>query len=180
NLTYAPRITGVSSYEEAFEKIYSKHFDMVIVMVGSDKTAPLDICRKIKHEFNYLPVFLFLNNSSYASYFEAQKQISGLFDNVFIWNGDSTIFFTMVKLLEDQINLENDTQVGYSRVILLVEDSARYYSRFLPFIFKSVMEQTRRIIEDVSSIDELYKILRLRVRPKVLLVSSYEEAVNIF
>jgi CheY-like chemotaxis protein len=180
NLTYAPRITGVSSYEEAFEKIYSKHFDMVIVMVGSDKTAPLDICRKIKHEFNYLPVFLLLNNNSYASYFEAQKQISGLFDNVFIWNGDSTIFFTMVKLLEDQINLENDTQVGYSRVILLVEDSARYYSRFLPFIFRSVMEQTRRIIEDVSSLDELYKILRLRVRPKVLLVSSYEEALNIF
>jgi hypothetical protein len=70
--------------------------------------------------------------------------------------------------------------VGYSRIILLVEDSAKYYSRYIPLLYHCVMEQTRRIIEDVSTMDELYKVLRLRVRPKILMASNYEEAIQIF
>lgn len=170
----------MSSYEEAFEHLYTKHFDLIIVMVGVDRKVPMEISRKIRHEFNYLPIFLLLNNNTDVAYFETQKQITGLFDNIFVWNGDSKIFFTMVKLLEDYVNVDNDTKVGYSRIILLVEDSAKYYSRYLPFLFRSVMEQTRRIIDDVSTMDELYKILRLRVRPKVLLATTYEEAIDIF
>jgi hypothetical protein len=86
----------------------------------------------------------------------------------------------MVKLLEDKVNLANDTKKGLSRVILLIEDSSKYYSRYLPLLYRSVMEQTRRIIDDVSTADELYKVLRLRVRPKILLASSFEEAKSIF
>jgi len=85
-----------------------------------------------------------------------------------------------VKQLEDFVNVENDTKVGYSRIILLVEDSPKYYSRYIPLLYNCVMEQTRRIIEDVSTMDELYKVLHLRVRPKILMVVNYEEAVRIF
>ena len=85
----------------------------------------------------------------------------------------------MVKSLEDRVNAENDTRIGLSRVILLVEDSAEYYSSYLPTLYTLVMEQTQRLIEDVSS-DELYKILKMRARPKILLATTYEAALAIY
>jgi len=86
----------------------------------------------------------------------------------------------MVKLLEDHVNVKNDTRIGFSRVILLVEDSAKYYSRYLPLLYTSVLDQTKRIIDEISKMDELYKILRLRARPKVMLATNYEQAIDIF
>ncbi len=85
----------------------------------------------------------------------------------------------MVKLLEDKVNVDNDTKKGLSRVILLVEDSAEYYSSYLPMLYNLVMEQTKNLIEDVST-DELYKILKLRARPKILLASNYEDSITIY
>ena len=89
------------------------------------------------------------------------------------------MFFAMVNLLEDKVNADNDTKKGLIRIILLVEDSARYYSTYLPTLYKLVMEQTKNLIEDVSA-DELYKVLKLRARPKILLASDFEDAVSIF
>ncbi len=180
NLTTIPRITGVSSFEEALEKLYLKHFDLIIIMVGVDKKAPMDIAKRLKSLYQYIPIYLLLNNNQYISFFQGEQKRTSLIDNVFVWNGDSRIFFAMVKQLEDYVNVENDTKVGYSRIILLVEDSAKYYSRYIPLLYHCVMEQTRRIIEDVSTMDELYKVLRLRVRPKILMASNYEEAISIF
>ena len=180
NLTTIPRITGVSSFEEALEKLYLKHFDLIIIMVGVDRKAPMDIARKLKSLYKYIPIYLLLNNNQYIEFFQGEQKKTNLIDNVFVWNGDSRIFFAMVKQLEDYVNVENDTKVGYSRIILLVEDSAKYYSRYIPLLYHCVMEQTRRIIEDVSTMDELYKVLRLRVRPKILMASNYEEAIEIF
>ncbi len=84
----------------------------------------------------------------------------------------------MVKHLEDKVNVENDTELGLVKVILLVEDSEIYYSRYLPLLYNTVLEQTKRIIDDVST-DELFKVLRLRARPKILLATCYEEAVDL-
>ncbi len=180
NLTSVPRITGVSSFEEAFEKLYSRHFDLIIIMVGVDRKTPMEIAAKLKSLYKYIPIYLLLNNNQYVGYFQGEQRRASLIDNVFVWNGDSKIFFAMVKQLEDYVNVDNDTKVGYSRIILLVEDSAKYYSRYIPLLYHCVMEQTRRIIEDVSTMDELYKVLRLRVRPKILMASNYEEAIQIF
>jgi len=84
----------------------------------------------------------------------------------------------MVKHLEDKVNVEADTQQGLVKVILLVEDSEMYYSRYLPLLYSNVLEQTKRIIDDVST-DELFKVLRLRARPKILLATTYEEAMEL-
>jgi len=65
----------------------------------------------------------------------------------------------MVELLEDKVNVENDTQIGFTRVILLVEDSSDYYSRYLPMLYGLVLEQTKRLIEDAGT-DEFYKVLK--------------------
>nr|MBC8343779.1 pyruvate, phosphate dikinase [Bacteroidota bacterium] len=120
--------------------------------------------------------FFLLNNNRDISFFKDKKPT--FIDRIFVWNGDSKIFFAMIKHVEDKINVENDTRFGMVRVILLVEDSPIYYSRYLPLLYNIVLEQTKRIIDDVST-DELYRVLKLRARPKILLASNYEEAIDI-
>ncbi|MCK4288813.1 MAG: hypothetical protein KAW86_06390, partial [Bacteroidales bacterium] len=178
NLTSLPRITGVSTYDEAFEQLGTKHYDLIIIMMGSDKKMSLELSKKIKEKFPYIPIFFLLNNNADIEFFESNKKKLDYINRTFVWNGDSKIFFAMIKLVEDEINIENDTTIGLVRVILLVEDSIKFYSRYLPLLYKIVMEQTKRIIEDVST-DELYKVLRMRARPKIILTSTYEGAIKV-
>ena len=179
NLTSLPRVTGVSTEEEAYEEIQSKHYDLIIIMMGVDKRTPIVLSQKIKSDYPYIPIYLLLNNNNDISIFEQDRSKMVALDKIYVWNGDSKVFFAMVKLLEDKVNVENDTAMGFTKVILLVEDSPKYYSRYLPMLYSIVLEQTKHLIEDVST-DELYKVLKLRGRPKILLASSYEEALEVF
>jgi len=178
NLTSMPRVTGVSNYEEAMEQLTSHHFDLVILMIGNDKVTPMVIASTVKKEYPYIPIYVLLNNDREVSKFKENYPTLDNVDRLFVWNGDSSVFFAMVKHLEDRVNVDNDTQIGMVKVILLVEDSEIYYSRYLPLLYNIVLEQTRRIIDDVST-DDLFKVLRLRARPKILLVSNYEEALEV-
>ncbi len=178
NLTSFPRITGASTISQAFSLLKQKHFDLIIYMVGVDKQTPIVVSEQIKNKYPYIPIYLLLNNNSDVGYFNRKSHQFSAIDRVFAWNGDSNIFFSMIKLLEDKINVANDTRLAQVRVLLLVEDSSVYYSRYLSFLYKVLMEQTKQIIEDVSA-DELYKVLRMRARPKILLASTYEEATEI-
>jgi len=177
-LTSIPRITGVSGYEEAMEQLTSHHFDLVIIMVGVDKATPVITAGTVKQLYPYIPVYVLLNNDREAQEFRAQNTGLSDVDKLFVWNGDPGIFFAMVKQLEDKVNVDNDTRIGMVKVILLVEDSEQYYSRYLPLLYNIVLEQTRRIIDDVST-DDQFKILRLRARPKILLAGNYEEAMEV-
>lgn len=178
NLTSMPRVTGVSNYDEAIEQLNSRHFDIVILMIGADKVTPMQISSRVKRDFPYIPIYVLLNNDREVSSFKQTNPSLSYVDRVFVWNGDSSIFFAMVKHLEDKVNVENDTELGLVKVILLVEDSEIYYSRYLPLLYNTVLEQTKRIIDDVST-DDLFKVLRLRARPKILLATGYEEAMDI-
>ncbi len=179
SLTSLPRVTGVTGDEEAFNKLKARHYDMVIIMVGIHKESPMLLCKKIKDRYPYLPTFLLLNNPDDTSFIKRKKAAGIPFDNYFVWTGESKVFFAMVKLLEDKVNVDNDTRKGLTRIILLVEDSAEYYSSYLPMLYTLVLEQTRNLIADVST-DELYKVLRLRARPKILLASNWEDAITIY
>lgn len=174
NLASTPRITGVSFYDEIVPNLRKKNYDIIIVMMGSDKKLPFSILELIRSESPYLPVFLLLNNSYDIEVVEKYEGKVN-FDNVFIWNGDSKIFFAMIKMLEDRMNIDNDVARALVPVILMVEDSPKYYSRVLPALYSIIMEQTRRQIEDVNA-DELFKVLRLRARPKVIHAKSLEQA----
>jgi len=177
NLTSMPRVTGVSNYDEAIEQLNSRHFDMVILMIGTDKVTAMQVSARVRRDFPYIPIYVLLNNDREVSAFKETNPSLSNIDRLFVWNGDSSIFFAMVKHLEDKVNVENDTELGLVKVILLVEDSEIYYSRYLPLLYSNVLEQTKRIIDDVST-DELFKVLRLRARPKILLATNYEEAVD--
>jgi len=179
SLTSLPRLTGVSGDEEAFNRLKARHYDMVIIMVGLDKDVPVRLCRNIKNKYPYMPVYLLLNYPEDVELIRKQKSAGLPVDNYFVWTGESKVFFAMVNLLEDRVNVDNDTKKGLTGVILLVEDSAEYYSSYLPLLYTLVMEQTRNLIEDVSA-DELYKVLKLKTRPKILLALNWEDAVTIF
>jgi hypothetical protein len=131
SLTSVPRITGVSSAEEALIQLKAKHYDLVIFMVGVDKTLPVSISAQIRKEFSYIPIYALLNNNSDVAYFTSVSERFKTIDRVFVWNGESKVFFAMIKLLEDKINIENDTRVGLVRVLLLVEDLNTIHDTFL-------------------------------------------------
>jgi CheY-like chemotaxis protein len=178
NLTSLPRITGVSSESEAFENLAEKDFDLVIFMVGMDKITPLRLSKKIKQSYPDTAIFMLLNNNHDVKQF-SQYELEGYFDRIFIWNGESRIFFAMIKYLEDMKNVAVDTSLAAIRLILLVEDSPIYYSRYLTHLYKIIFLQTSKLVNEFSS-DDLYKVLKLRVRPKLLLATNYEDAMQYF
>ncbi|MCT4646622.1 MAG: hypothetical protein N4A74_16660, partial [Carboxylicivirga sp.] len=122
HLTQVPRVTGVTTYDEAMSKLNEKHFDLIIVMVGVEKKSPMALSQMVKKEYPYIPIFMLLNNDSDIPYFQARQRELGVLDEIFVWNGDPKVFSSMVFHLEDKVNVENDTEIGLARVILLVED----------------------------------------------------------
>ncbi len=178
NLFSAPRVTSVTTNGEALELLNKNKYDMVILMAGLDKDKPIRLSKKIKEAFSSMPILLMVNNNHDIKYFNNETSPNGPIDKIFVWNGDSRVFLAMIKYVEDRANLENDVKVGDVRVILLVEDSQIYYTRYLPLLYSIVMMQTQNILSEETE-DRIHKILKMRVRPKIILVSTYEDAVDI-
>ncbi|MDD4226020.1 MAG: PEP/pyruvate-binding domain-containing protein [Mariniphaga sp.] len=178
NLYAAPRFTSVNSTEDALLKLEHRDFDLIIVMAGLDKDASVDTARALGKLRPRIPLLLLANNNSDLHYFQAEGRKFDFIDRIFVWNGNSNVFLAMIKYIEDKKNLARDTQNGNVRIVLLVEDSIQYYSRYLPMLYTTIMTQTQILIQEDAK-DELHKILRMRARPKVILVDNYEEAVKI-
>ena len=179
NISSAPRITSVFSVDDAIEEIKSGRFDLVIVVTGIDKDLPRELSSKAKEVNPQLPVLLLINNNKQISLYAGMKDSLTDIDKMFVWNGDSSIFLAMIKYIEDSINVSSDTLNGDVRVILVVEDSIRYYSRYLPLLYSVIISETHRLISG-EDVDARYKLLKMRARPKVLLASTYEEAVRLY
>ncbi|MCK9411717.1 MAG: pyruvate, phosphate dikinase [Prolixibacteraceae bacterium] len=179
SLFSVPRITGVSSAEEALSLLETSNFDLVILMAGMDREAPVILSEQIRARKESLPIYLLLNKKSDIKYFEELVPTIRSVDKLFVWNGDSLILFAIVKSTEDKANVENDTKIGLVRVILLIEDSPLYYSKYLQFLYDIVFSQVQQLLPEVEK-NELDKISKMRSRPKILLARNYEEAVAIF
>lgn len=179
SLFSTPRITGASTSEEALELLETTHFNLVILMAGVDREAPINLSEQIKDKHENLPVFLLLNRKSDINYYEELVPTIRSVDKLFVWSGDSLILFAMVKLAEDKVNVENDTRVGLVRVILLIEDSPDYYSKYIQMVYDIVFNHINQLLPEVEK-NELDKISRMRSRPKILHARNYEEATAIF
>jgi hypothetical protein len=175
NLSTAPRITNVPTGKEAIEILQDKSFDMVITMSKIGEVCPYDLSKYVKSEFPDTPVLLLVNSTEELADFEPENLQH--IDEVFLWNGNSKLFIAMIKCMEDRMNLDYDTKQGMVRVILLVEDSIHFYSRFMPLLYSIIMQQTQRLISEETN--DLNKRLRMRARPKVILVHDYESAVEV-
>jgi hypothetical protein len=174
-----PRITGVTTSEEALELLDTARFDVVILMVGIDKETPVELSSAIKEKRPDLPIYLLLNQKSNIKYFEELVPKLKSINKLFVWSGNSQIFFAIVKSTEDEANVENDTRIGLVRIILLVEDSAQYYSKYLQMLYSIVFGQVQQVLPEVEK-NELNKICKMRSRPKILLAKNYEDAMYIF
>lgn len=178
NLYAAPRFTSVNSAEDALLTLEHRDFDLIIVMAGLDKNAAVETARALGNLRPRIPLLLLANNNSDLHYFQAEGRKFDFIDRIFVWNGNSNVFLAMIKYIEDKKNVARDTQNGNVRVILLVEDSIQYYSRYLPMLYTTIMTQTQILVQEDAK-DELHKILKMRARPKVILVDNYEDAVKI-
>lgn len=174
-----PRITGVTSSTEALELMDSTRFDLAILMVGLDTKATIDLSEQIKLRQKDLPVYLLLNQKNNLKYFESLVPTMPSIDKLFVWGGNSQILFSIVKSIEDNANVENDTKIGLVRVILLVEDSAEYYSKYLRLLFSIVFNQVQKLLVEEDR-NEINKISKMRQRPKILHARNYEDAMYFY
>ncbi len=179
NLTNAPRVTHVVSGARALEEIETRSFDLVVLMLRIEDITPWDLSKSIKTAQNNLPVLLLLkDNAEIAMLRVGWDGPTRSIDQVFVWNGDSRIFVAMIKYIEDAKNVDNDTRVGLVRVILLVEDSIRACSRYLPVLYSEIMKQTQRLIFE-EKLNPTRKVLRMRARPKILVADNCNDAMAI-
>ncbi len=179
NLNSIPRVTCAYTEESALDLFREGRFDLVIIMASLDFDMPLKLAASMRHIWPDIPILLMVTNNSSLAMLDTSRPELSAFNRVFVWNGYSKLFVGMIKYIEDWRNVEIDTRTGEVRVMLLIEDSVRYYSRYLPVLYKVVLRQTQLLVEEERS-TETYKLLSIRARPKILLASSYEEALNIF
>jgi hypothetical protein len=178
DLSTAPLITTVPFSEEVIDTLEEKHFDLVIIVLRFSELTAHGLTAKIKEAFPNMPVFLLLNKQSYVDLVQKEAERMKIFDGIFLWTGDAKLFLAMIKLIEDRMNVEYDTQHGHVRVVLLVENAIDYYSTFIPIFYSSAMKLTQELIE--SELDIMNKRYRMRTRPKILLANNYEEAMKIY
>jgi len=176
NLRFIPRITRVSSSDEAFKLLQEKRFDLVLMTPHIPDMGIFEFAEKVKKIKKKIPVIL-LSYEPVTEEFLIKVRNSKSIDRVFYWFGDKKILLAIVKYIEDKKNLKNDTKYGVS-YILLIEDSPWYYSYFFPILYSEILEQTRRLLKD--SANDLQRFLRIRARPKIILVDSFEEAKRVF
>ena len=179
DLSNVPRITNASDEKEAEMLLSQKYFDFVIITMRTQNLSPFELAQRIKNINPDLPIFLLLYDNSDIVLVNQMRDKIDIFEKVFVWNRETKIFLAIIKYFEDKKNCANDTEVGLVRVILLVENSIRYYSRYLPILYTEIIKQTQRLITK-DNLDGVKKILRMRARPKVLLAVSYEEAIELY
>ena len=175
-LRYPPRFTQVASLEEAEAEMESGSYDLLICMPGTDNNDVFDIARLIKERYPQVPIVV-LTPFSHGVNRRMQQEDLSIFEYVFCWLGNTELLLSIIKLMEDKMNVEHDTQSGV-QMILLVEDNIRFYSSFLPLLYKFVLQQS--LLFASEALNAQLEQLRMRGRPKIVLARSYEEAYTLW
>ncbi len=178
SLTAQPTITRVSTRAQALERLAQRRFDMVITIGQVGDVPASEFGARVKKLHPGLPVVLIAFEMRELHAIEGGPIGIPNIDRTFLWRGDVRLFLAIIKLVEDRLNVERDTRVGGVRTLILVEDSVPFYSIYLPMIFTEMMRQTELLIEQSVNLGQ--RLLRRRLRPRVLMASTYEEAVSLF
>ncbi|MFV0472472.1 MAG: PEP/pyruvate-binding domain-containing protein [Paludibacteraceae bacterium] len=177
NLTSPPRFTLVDNEDSANAMLCERKYELVISMPSGDSVNPFEWAKKVKKIYPDIPIILLTPFSKRVSLRIANEDLSGI-DYVFSWLGNSDLLLAIIKLMEDEMNVEEDVASVGVQVIMLVEDSVRFYSSVLPQIYKYVFIQSRSFMTE--ALNEHEQMLRMRGRPKILLARNYEEAIGIY
>jgi len=174
NLRYPPKITQVSSSEMAFELLKEKKFDLVITMINVGKIDAFEMARKIKERYPKTPIVVLTHFSREVTQKLSREDLSSI-DHVFSWLGNTGLLLAIIKIIEDRMNADFDILEMGVQAVLLVEDSVRYYSSYLPTIYQVIFDQTNELMTE--GLNEHRRTLRMRARPKILLAKNYEDAI---
>ena len=176
-LRYPPTFTQVSTIEEARSLLQTTNIDLVICMPGNADNDAFDVARQVKNEHPDIRCVV-LTPFSHGITKRMQDEDLSIFDYVFCWLGNTNLILSIIKLIEDRMNLEHDIEEAGVQMILLVEDSIRFYSSILPNLYSFLLVQSKRF--STEALNRHSATLRMRGRPKVVLARSYEEAWNIY
>ena len=176
-LRYPPSFTQVSTIDEAAAALRTTKFDLVICMPGNADNDAFDVARDVKKHFPDIPCVV-LTPFSHGITRRVENEDMSIFDYVFCWLGNTNLILSIIKLIEDRMNLEHDIQEAGVQMILLVEDSIRFYSSVLPNLYSYILAQSQRFATE--ALNPHSATLRMRGRPKVVLARTYDEAWSIY
>ena len=176
-LRYPPTFTQVSTTEEAAEVLRSTNIDLVICMPGNADNDAFDVARDVKSKFPDIHCVV-LTPFSHGITKRMENEDLSIFDYVFCWLGNTNLILSIIKLIEDKMNLEHDIQEAGVQMILLVEDSIRFYSSILPNLYNYILEQSKNFSKE--ALNRHAATMRMRGRPKVVLARTYEEALKLY
>ena len=176
-LRYPPTFTQVSTTEEAESVLQTTDIDLVICMPGNADNDAFDVARSVKALSPDIPCVV-LTPFSHGITRRMQNEDLSIFDYVFCWLGNTNLILSIIKLIEDRMNIDHDINEAGVQVILLVEDSIRFYSSVLPNLYSYILQQSNRF--STEALNPHAAAQRKRGRPKVVLARSYEEAMEIY
>ncbi len=178
NLSNPPSFTRVSSTTEALELLAEDDtFDFILTMYNVGEVDVFTFAKIVKERHPQTPVAL-LTSFSKDIYRRIEEQDRSGLDYIFCWHGNNDLIIAIIKLVEDKMNAEEDILQGGVQAILLVEDSIRFYSTYLPELYRLLLMQNTEFLKD--ALNEQQQILRKRARPKVLLATNYDEATRLY
>ena len=177
NLSSPPRFVQVNDFDTAVQRLSEKQFDLIIAMPGIDISETFEKAKELKRSYPDIPYVVLTPFSREVSRRLENEDFSGV-DYVFSWLGNVDLLLAIIKLIEDKKNAENDIIGVGVQLILLVEDSVRFYSSILPTLYKFLLRQS--LIFSTEALNEHEQMLRMRGRPKVMLARNYEEAKELY
>ena len=178
NLSQSPEITHVTTGEEAIDLATNENnFDLIITTLHVEDMHVIEFAQKIKKIGIDIPIILLAYDNQERKELVANYDTS-VIERIFIWQGDYHLLIGIIKYIEDKLNVEHDTFTAGVQSIILVEDNVKFYSSYLPLIYKEIFKQSQRLISE--GINLTHRFLRMRARPKILLCTTYEEAESYF
>jgi CheY-like chemotaxis protein len=177
NLRYPPRFIKASSAKEAFEILARESIDLIIEMLNIGDIDTFQLAKRIKKSHKNIPIVVLTHFNREVSLKLQNEDLSAI-DYVFCWLGNADLLLAIIKLIEDRMNAPQDMEKVGVQAILLVEDSIRYTSVYLPLLYKIVLKQSRDFMKE--ALNEHQKMMRMRGRPKILLAKTYDEAMEFY
>ena len=174
-LRYPPTFTQVSTTEEADNVLKTTDIDLVICMPGNADNDAFAVAHDVKKIAPYIPIVV-LTPFSHGITKRIENEDMSIFDFVFCWLGNTNLILSIIKLIEDQMNIEHDIKEAGVQMILLVEDNIRFYSSVLPNLYNYILAQSKNF--STEALNPHAAAQRKRGRPKVVLATTYEEAMH--
>ena len=176
-LRFPPRFIQVSTKAEARKKMIYGDIDLVICMPAAENNDVFDIARSVKSHNPNIPIVV-LTPFSHGVTRRMKDEDLSAFEYVFCWLGNTELLLSIIKLIEDKMNLEHDIRSAGVQMLLVVEDTIRFYSSILPNLYKYILNQSLAFATE--ALNSSLETLRMRGRPKIVLARTYEEAWSLY